>query len=185
MLSRLEAITAVTVIITDGVEDADIITVGDTIITDSNPKEAASVGGLFHFGYPLAPPALPTVLSAPQLTESTAMRGGSQRQDHPSGVKLGPGVGVIQFLRGKKNMREALLLNPFSSNPEPGKKRPTTRPTTRSTPVCSNCQSDDIVSHAVAQWSNESQEWQLASTFGQPAHCNDCNGPCGIVWLPR
>ncbi len=46
------------------------------------------------------------------------------------------------------------------------------------------CQSDDIVSHAVAKWSNESQEWQLASTFGQPAHCNGCNGPRDIVWLP-
>jgi hypothetical protein len=32
-----------------------------------------------------------------------------------------------------------------------------------------NCQSEDIVSHAVAQWSNEAQEWQLANTFGQPA----------------
>src|ERR1700687_4933740 len=50
--------------------------------------------------------------------------------------------------------------------------------------ACSNGQSDDIISHAVAQWSNESQEWQLASTFDQPAHCNGCNGPCGIVWLP-
>jgi hypothetical protein len=47
MLSTLGAITAATVIITDGVEVADIITVGDTIITDSNPKETASVGGLF------------------------------------------------------------------------------------------------------------------------------------------
>ena len=48
MLSRFGAITAATVIITDGVEVTDIITVGDTIITDSNPEEAASVGGLFH-----------------------------------------------------------------------------------------------------------------------------------------
>jgi hypothetical protein len=89
-------------------------------------------------------------------------------------------------------MREGLLLNPFSSGPEPAqivnrpatRSRPTWTPATRSTPVCSDCQSDDIVSHAVVQWSNESQEWQLASTFGQPAHCNSCNGPCGILWLP-
>jgi len=79
-------------------------------------------------------------------------------------------------------MRQALLLNPFDSNPEPA--QIVSRRATRSTPVCSNCQSDDIISHAVAQWSNESQEWQLASTFDQPAHCNGCNGPCGIVWLP-
>jgi len=82
-------------------------------------------------------------------------------------------------------MRDALLLNPFSSNPEPTKivNRRASR-STRSTPVCCDCRSDDIVSHAVAQWSNESQEWQLASTFGQPAHCNRCKGPCGILWLP-
>jgi hypothetical protein len=55
---------------------------------------------------------------------------------------------------------------------------------TRSTPVCSNCHSDDIISHATAQWSNETQEWELANTFAQPAHCNRCNGPCEIVWLP-
>jgi len=79
-------------------------------------------------------------------------------------------------------MKEALLLNPFSSNPEPA--RIVNRPATRSTPVCSHCQSDDVVSHAVVQWSNESQEWQLASTFDRPAHCNGCNRPCGIVWLP-
>lgn len=78
-------------------------------------------------------------------------------------------------------MREALLLNPFNSDPEPAL---VNRRATRSTPVCRNCHSDDIVSHAVAQWSNEAQEWQLASTFGQPAHCNRCNGPCAIVWLP-
>jgi hypothetical protein len=86
-----------------------------------------------------------------------------------------------------KNMRQALLLNPFSPDPEPAQlvKRPAARSIpARSTPVCSGCHSDDIVSHAVAQWSNESQEWQLASTFCQPAHCNGCNGPCDIVWLP-
>jgi hypothetical protein len=94
-------------------------------------------------------------------------------------------------------MREALLLNPFNSNPESAQREPAQREqtqrepaqrvnwrATRSTPVCSNCQSDDIVSHAIAQWSNEAQEWQLASTFDQPAHCNGCNGPCGITWLP-
>jgi hypothetical protein len=79
-------------------------------------------------------------------------------------------------------MREALLLNPFNSSAEPAQML--NRRATRSTPVCSNCRSDDIVSHAVAQWSNEAQEWQLADTYGQPAHCNGCNGPCGIVWLP-
>ena len=71
--------------------------------------------------------------------------------------------------------------NPFNPNPEPA--QIVNRRATRSTPVCSNCQSDDIISHAVAQWSNESQEWQLASTFDQPTHCNGCKGPCGIVWL--
>jgi hypothetical protein len=39
-------IAAVAVIITDGVEVGDIITVGDTIATDFKLQEAAPVGGL-------------------------------------------------------------------------------------------------------------------------------------------
>jgi hypothetical protein len=88
----------------------------------------------------------------------------------------------------------SLLLNPFNSNPEPAQivnrraaaraARMATMRATRSTPVCSNCQSDDIIAHATAQWSNESQEWELANTFGQPAHCARCNGPCNISWIP-
>jgi hypothetical protein len=87
-------------------------------------------------------------------------------------------------------MTHALLLNPFnstqfSSTPEPAPivNRQASR-ATRSTPVCASCQSDDIIAQATAQWSNESQEWELAATFGQPAYCNNCNGPCGIAWLP-
>jgi hypothetical protein len=81
-------------------------------------------------------------------------------------------------------MRRTALMNPFELTPEPSQmidRR--ARRATRTTPVCSNCNSDDIISQATAQWSNEAQEWQLANTFGQPAHCNFCNGPCGIVWL--
>jgi hypothetical protein len=83
------------------------------------------------------------------------------------------------------SMTYDLLLNPFSATQESAhtvKQR--AAPSTRSTPVCSNCQSDDIISHATAQWSNESQEWELADLFAQPAHCASCNGPCKIVWLP-
>jgi hypothetical protein len=78
-------------------------------------------------------------------------------------------------------MRHAALLNPFNLNPEPA--QTDGRWATRSSPVCSNCNSDDIISHATVQWSNESQEWELANTFAQPVHCNSCNGPCGIIWL--
>ena len=80
------------------------------------------------------------------------------------------------------------LLNPFHSNQEQAQiaHRRALRATraTRSTPVCSNCQSDDIIAHATAQWSNESQQWELANTFDQPAHCTRCNTSCGITWLP-
>jgi hypothetical protein len=79
-------------------------------------------------------------------------------------------------------MREALLVNPF--NLKQAATQIANRLASRSTPICSECQSDDVISHAVAQWSNESQEWQLTSTFDQPAHCNGCNASCGIVWLP-
>ncbi len=83
------------------------------------------------------------------------------------------------------DMTHPSLLNPFNANPEPAKSfGRRTAPTTRSTPVCSNCQSDDIIGHATVQWSNESQEWELASTFAQPAHCNRCDGRCDIMWLP-
>ncbi len=77
-------------------------------------------------------------------------------------------------------MKHASLLNPFSQEPA----KIVSRRATRSTPVCSNCQSDDITSRATVQWSNESQEWELASTFDQPTHCNNCNGACDIIWLP-
>jgi hypothetical protein len=77
------------------------------------------------------------------------------------------------------------LLNPFNQHQEPAKPARVVNPgASRSTPVCSACQSDDIIAHATVQWSNESQEWELASTFGQPAHCNHCNGACDITWLP-
>ena len=83
-------------------------------------------------------------------------------------------------------MKHALLLNPFNLNQEPSKpSRIVNRSASRLTPVCSGCQSDDIIASATVQWSNESQEWELASTFAQPAHCNHCNGQCDIMWLPR
>ena len=83
------------------------------------------------------------------------------------------------------------LLNPFYSRQEPAKShmkqesaaKPRGR-AVRCTPVCSSCRSDDIISHATAQWSNEAQEWELANTFAQPVRCNACNAPCEIVWLP-
>jgi hypothetical protein len=79
-------------------------------------------------------------------------------------------------------MTHPSLLNPFNANHESLKIFH--RRATRSTPVCSSCQSDDIISHAIVQWSNESQEWELANTFAQPTHCNRCNSRCDIVWLP-
>jgi hypothetical protein len=83
-------------------------------------------------------------------------------------------------------MRRGTLVNPFDRLLEASPRTAGERPTTgaaRSTPVCSNCSSDDIVCRSTAQWSNEAQEWQLTETFGQPLHCNECNGPCDIVWL--
>jgi hypothetical protein len=44
--------------------------------------------------------------------------------------------------------------------------------------------SDDVISSATVQWSNEQQEWELADTFAKPAHCNTCKLACEIVWLP-
>jgi hypothetical protein len=81
-------------------------------------------------------------------------------------------------------MRRAALINPFNLIFEtPRTVDDETRRVPRSTPVCSNCSSDDVVCHATIQWSNETQEWQLTGTFGQPANCNSCKAPCSIVWL--
>jgi hypothetical protein len=82
-------------------------------------------------------------------------------------------------------MQHALLLNPFNLNQESAQPpRIINRPASRSTPVCSSCQSDDIIAHAPVQWSNESQQWELASTFEQPTHCNRCDAACSIIWMP-
>jgi hypothetical protein len=80
-------------------------------------------------------------------------------------------------------MRDALLLNPFNALPEGAPPRKP-QAATRVTPICASCQSDDIVSHALVQWSNEAQDWQIADTFGQPAYCNSCRTACSITWMP-
>lgn len=81
-------------------------------------------------------------------------------------------------------MRRVRLINPFEIVPDrpPAIDRKASR-AARSTPVCAGCGSDDIICHATAQWSNEAQEWQLANTFNQPAHCNTCQNACNPVWL--
>ena len=80
-------------------------------------------------------------------------------------------------------MGQTSLLNPFNLNSVSAQKD-ASHHAGRATPVCSACQSDDIIRHATVQWSNESQQWELANTFDQPAHCNCCDQPCGISWLP-
>jgi hypothetical protein len=90
-------------------------------------------------------------------------------------------------------MSHPLLFNPFHAKSDQGQDHMHERAeaagrstlfSSRATPVCGHCRSDDIVSQATAQWSNEKQEWELANTFAQPAHCNTCNIACEIVWLP-
>ena len=97
-------------------------------------------------------------------------------------------------------MRHAALLNPFSLGPESiqivsrqDQVRPEqvrqeqvriiSRQAARSTPVCSRCETDDIISHVTAQWSNEQQQWELANAFDRPTHCNRCNTACDIKWV--
>src|SRR5262245_45255874 len=78
-----------------------------------------------------------------------------------------------RFAGCRWNIKETLLSNPCDRIETPGvPMRTINRATARSTPVCSQCQTDDIVAHATVQWSNESQEWELANTFRMPAHCN-------------
>jgi hypothetical protein len=89
-------------------------------------------------------------------------------------------------------LRRVKLMNPFEivqdrmapdrPQPQPVELKVANR-AARATPVCDACGSDDIICHATAQWSNEAQEWQLANTFNQPAHCNTCNHDGNLVWL--
>ena len=87
-------------------------------------------------------------------------------------------------------LRRVKLMNPFEivqdrlapERPQPIERKVVNR-AARSTPVCDACGSDDIICHATAQWSNEAQEWQLANTFNQPAHCNTCHRDVNLVWL--
>ena len=83
-------------------------------------------------------------------------------------------------------MRHALLVNPFNVNsgPKPNSGPAASQRDTRFAPVCSRCQSDDLVCHAIAQWSNRSQQWELANTFDQPVHCNSCDKQCTVAWQP-
>jgi hypothetical protein len=89
-------------------------------------------------------------------------------------------------------LRRVKLMNPFEIVQDRlAPERPPAQPVervvvnraARSTPVCAACGSDDIICHATAQWSNEAQEWQLANTFNQPAHCNTCQSDVNLVWL--
>jgi hypothetical protein len=92
-------------------------------------------------------------------------------------------------------LRRLRLVNPFETTQDritqdriiseraPSLERKMPNLAARSTPVCVACGSDDIICHATAQWSNEAQEWQLANTFNQPAHCNTCQHDGSLVWL--
>jgi len=91
-------------------------------------------------------------------------------------------------------LRRVKLINPFEivqdlvtpDRPAPERQQPVelkiANRTARATPVCAVCGSDDIICQATAQWSNEAQEWQLANTFNQPAHCNTCSHDGQLVW---
>jgi hypothetical protein len=90
---------------------------------------------------------------------------------------------------GLAKMTHHLLSNPFHAKQDDLRERAEeTRRlamlSSRSTPVCGHCRSDDITCVATAQWSNEKQEWELANTFARPAHCNTCDRDSEIVWLP-
>jgi hypothetical protein len=84
-------------------------------------------------------------------------------------------------------MSHPLLFNPFHAKqeqlPQHAREARHAGLSVRTTPVCGYCRSDDIVSNATVQWSNEQQEWELADTFAKPVHCNSCNRACDIVWL--
>lgn len=54
-------------------------------------------------------------------------------------------------------------------------------PSKRTQPICSTCNSTDVLCDAWAEWNTEVQDWELRATF-DAAHCNNCDGPTKIDW---
>ena len=48
-------------------------------------------------------------------------------------------------------------------------------------PVCDECESDEVLADASAEWDSEQREWVLASTYDNMT-CQDCNDDCHIKW---
>ena len=46
--------------------------------------------------------------------------------------------------------------------------------------ICSNCGSDQVVSDAWAEWSIETQQWELGEVFDH-TFCLACETECGLV----
>ena len=45
--------------------------------------------------------------------------------------------------------------------------------------VCATCGSQDVKRDAWAEWCNETQTWELQTTF-DAAYCDECDGECHI-----
>lgn len=51
--------------------------------------------------------------------------------------------------------------------------------------VCNDCESDDVVVDAYAQWCTTTQEWELSTTFeGSEDYCRNCDGPSRCHEIP-
>jgi len=57
------------------------------------------------------------------------------------------------------------------------------KPRVMEKPICSTCQSDDVLVDAWAAWNANTQAWELDNTFDN-AHCNKCDGECSLEWVP-
>ena len=54
----------------------------------------------------------------------------------------------------------------------------------KQTPVCAKCRSPDIVIQAMLSWSDDIQDWQIASMNDDKASCGNCGATdAAIDWL--
>ncbi len=53
---------------------------------------------------------------------------------------------------------------------------------TKQHPVCSHCQSPDVLADAYAEWNDEAQRWEAHNVFDKGATCQTCDGETTIEW---
>lgn len=49
-------------------------------------------------------------------------------------------------------------------------------------PVCTTCDSDNVMADAFASWDVDEQQWELANSFDD-MYCEACDMSCKVKWI--